>query len=50
MTAESIVLLLTNSKDVLPAKNDGEEDIKLESPVIRWKKMIGNKEPEEAKL
>lgn len=50
MTAESIVLLLTNSKDVLPAKNEGEEDQKLEHPVIRWKKMIGNKDPEEAKL
>lgn len=50
MTAESIVLLLTNSKDTIPAKDEGDEDIKLESPVVRWKKMIGNKDPEEAKL
>ena len=49
MTAESIVLLLTNSVDVIAAEVEGEEDIKLESPVIRWKKMIGNKDLDEAK-
>ena len=26
-----------------------EEDVKLESPIVRWKKMIGDKEPAEAK-
>ena len=50
LTAESIILLLTNSKDTIPAKDEGDEDIKLESPVVRWKKMIGNKDPDEAKL
>ena len=26
-----------------------EEDVKLESPIVRWKKMIGDKEPAEDK-
>ena len=50
MTAESVVLLLVNKVDTLPAENDGEEDIKLESPVVRWKQLIGHRSPEEAKL
>merc|ERR1719491_2068594 len=49
MTAESIVLLLVNDKEVVPAEEEGEEDVKLESPVIRWKKLLGNKNIEEAK-
>ena len=49
MTAESVVLLLVNDKESIPAEEEGEEDIKLESPVVRWKKLIGNKNPEEAK-
>ena len=49
MTAESIVLLLVNKVDTIPAEEEGEEDIKLESPVVRWKKLIGHKSPEEAK-
>ncbi len=49
MTAESIVLLLTNSRDTIPAKVDGEDDIKLDNPVVRWKRMIGNKDPDDAK-
>jgi nucleoside diphosphate kinase len=32
MTAESIVLLLTNSKETIPAKVEGEEDVKLAHP------------------
>lgn len=50
MTSESLVLLLVNKVDSIPAEEDGEEDIKLEAPVVRWKKLIGNKSPEEAKL
>ena len=49
MTAESVVLLLVNDKEFIPAEEEGEEDIKLESPVVRWKKLLGNKNPEEAK-
>ena len=49
MTAESIVLLLVNSKDSIPASEEGEEEIKLESPIDRWKKLLGDKNPEEAK-
>ena len=49
MTSESLVLLLVNKVDSIPAEEEGEEDIKLESPVVRWKKLIGHKNPEEAK-
>ena len=49
MTSESIVSLLVNKVDKVPAEEEGEEDIKLESPVVRWKKLIGNRSPEEAK-
>ena len=49
MTAESTVLLLVNAQETIPSEEEGEEDIKLESPVIRWKKLLGNKNPEEAK-
>lgn len=49
MTSESVVLLLTNAKETIPAETEGEEDIKLESPIVRWKKLIGNKDPAEAK-
>ena len=49
MTAESIVLLLVNSRDTIPSEEDGEEEIKLESPIVRWKKLLGDKNPEEAK-
>ena len=49
MTAESIVLLLVNAVDSIPAVNQDEEDVKLETPIVRWKKLLGNKNPEEAK-
>lgn len=49
MTAESEVLLLVNKVDSLPAEEEGDEDIKLESPIIRWKKLLGDKDPEEAR-
>lgn len=50
MTAESVVLLLTNAKETIPAETEGEEDIRLESPIIRWKKLLGDKDPAEAKV
>jgi len=49
LTAESVVLLLVNDKESVPAEEEGEEDIKLDSPVVRWKKLLGNRNPEEAK-
>ena len=49
LTAESVVLLLVNDKEIVPAEEEGEEDVKLESPVVRWKKLLGNRNPEEAK-
>lgn len=49
LTAESVVLLLVNDKEIVPAQEEGEEDVKLESPVVRWKKLLGNRNPEEAK-
>ena len=49
MTSESIVLLLVNSRETIPAEEDGEEEVKLESPIVRWKKLLGDKTPEEAK-
>ena len=50
MTSESIVMLLINKSDYIqnPEDPDGE-DIKLDSPVIRWKQLIGDKDPVEAK-
>jgi nucleoside diphosphate kinase len=49
MTAESIVLLLINKVDKVYDEVK-EEDVKLESPIIRWKKLIGDKDPAEAKI
>lgn len=48
MTAESIVLLLINKVDQAWDETRGEE-VALESPIVRWKKLIGNKDPETAK-
>lgn len=48
MTAESIVLLLINKVDKVWDEQKHEE-VKLESPIIRWKRLIGNKDPEVAK-
>ena len=48
LTSESIVLLLINKVEKVWSEEKGEE-VKLESPIIRWKKLIGNKDPEVAK-
>jgi len=48
MTAESIVFLLINKVDQVWDEEKGEE-VKLESPIVRWKQLIGNKDPEVAK-
>lgn len=44
LTAESIVLLLINKVDEVWDEELGE-DRKLESPITRWKKLIGNMDP-----
>ena len=51
MTAESEILLLVNECDeILEDPNDEHSDkIKLASPIQRWKQLIGDKDPAEAK-
>lgn len=49
LTSESEVMLLVNKSESIPNEVEGEEDIKLESPVIRWKKLMGEMLPESAK-
>ena len=44
LTADSIVLLLINKVDEVWDEEVGE-DVKLESPITRWKKLIGNTDP-----
>ena len=44
LTADSIVLLLINKVDEVWDEELGE-DVKLESPINRWKKLIGNMDP-----
>lgn len=48
MTAESIVMLLINKVETVydPEK---ELTVKLESPIARWKELIGDKNPDVAK-
>lgn len=48
MTAESIVLLLINKVDKV-WNAETEEDVKLDSPIVRWKQLIGHRDPEIAK-
>ncbi len=49
LTAESLVFILVNKVESVYDEKK-EEDVKLESPIIRWKKMIGDKDPAEAKI
>jgi len=49
MTAESIVMLLVNKVDRIPNEDPQLEDTILEAPVVRWKKILGDKQPEVAK-
>lgn len=48
MTAESIILLLINKVESVWSE-EAQEDVKLDSPIARWKHLIGNKDPEVAK-
>ena len=47
-TSESIVLLLINKVEQAWDEKAGEE-VKLESPIVRWKYLIGDKDPEVVK-
>jgi nucleoside diphosphate kinase len=49
LSAESLVFILVNKVETVYDEHK-EEDVKLESPIIRWKKMIGDKDPAEAKV
>lgn len=49
LTAESLVFILVNKVETI-YDEDKEEDVNLESPIIRWKKLIGDKDPAEAKI
>ena len=48
MTADSLVLLLINKTNEVWNEELGE-NTQLESPIERWKKLIGNMDPEVAK-
>ena len=47
VTAESIILLLINKVDQV-WNPELEIDVKLDSPIVRWKELLGDKSPEEA--
>jgi hypothetical protein len=44
-----LVFILVNKVETVYDEHK-EEDVKLESPIIRWKRMIGDKDPAEAKV
>jgi murein L,D-transpeptidase YafK len=44
MTADSIVLVLINKVDKVWDEKT-QEEVKLESPIVRWKRLIGDKDP-----
>lgn len=48
LTAESLVLLLINKVETIYDEQK-EEDVKLESPIIRFKRLVGDKDPSDAK-
>lgn len=47
LTAESIIFLLINKIDKV-YDMEREMEVKLESPIVRWKELIGHKDPAEA--
>lgn len=49
LTAESIVMLLVNKVDSIPNEDPTMEDTVLDAPVVRWKRLLGDKQPEVAK-
>jgi len=49
LSAESLVFILVNKVESYYDEAK-EEDVKLDSPIVRWKKLIGDKDPAEAKV
>jgi nucleoside diphosphate kinase len=49
MTGDSLVLLIINKVETVYDEKK-EEDVKLETPIIRLKQLIGDKDPSEAKI
>jgi len=51
MTSESEILLLVNESEYIleDPTDEHSEKIKLASPIQRWKQLIGDKDPAEAK-
>lgn len=47
LTAESIVLLLINKVSTI-YDPERELEVKIESPIVRWKELLGDKSPEVA--
>ena len=47
LTADSIVLLLINKVNLIYDPSL-EMEVKLESPIVRWKELLGDKSPEVA--
>lgn len=47
LTAESVILLLINKVDKI-FDPEREVEVKLESPIRRWKELIGDKHPDSA--
>ena len=48
VTAESIILLLINKIDKV-YDPEREVEVKLESPIVRWKDLLGDKDPDAAR-
>ena len=48
MTAESIVMVLINKVETVYDEQK-DEDVKLESPIVRWKALVGDKNPNDAR-
>lgn len=48
MTAESIILLLINKVEHV-WDQEAQEEVKLDTPIVRWKRLIGHRDPDHAK-
>ena len=48
MTAESIVMVLINKVETVYDEQK-DEDVKLDSPIVRWKALLGDKNPNDAR-
>jgi nucleoside diphosphate kinase len=48
LTTESVIMLLINKTDTV-YDHEKELEVKLESPIVRWKELLGDKNPENAK-